>query len=403
MSNIKRTQVAIIGAGPSGLLLGALLHKAGIDNVILERQSPEYVLSRIRAGILEQVSVDLLHEAGVGKGVGAAGTVHHSIELVFANKRHPIDVTALTGGKVVTAYGQTEVTKDLMEHRSANGLETIYEAEGVALNNFDTQKPSATYKVGGVSYTLEADFIAGCDGFHGVSRASVPKGAVKEYEKVYPFGWLGILADVPPVSPHAIVYANSERGFALCSMRSLTRSRYYVQCPIDDKVEDWSDDRFWTELKLRLDPELASKIVTGPSIEKSIAPLRSFVAEPMRFGSLFLAGDAAHIVPPTGAKGLNLAATDVKYLSSAFIEYFNEKSSAGIDHYSARCLKRIWRAERFSWWLTSLMHRFPDTEGFGQKVQEAELDYLVHSEALSKSLAENYVGLGLDFGDKAQK
>jgi len=403
MSNIKRTQVAIIGAGPSGLLLGALLHKAGIDNVILERQSPEYVLSRIRAGILEQVSVDLLHEAGVGKGVGAAGTVHHSIELVFANKRHPIDVTALTGGKVVTAYGQTEVTKDLMEHRSANGLETIYEAEGVALNNFDTQKPSATYKVGGVTYTLEADFIAGCDGFHGVSRASVPKGAVKEYEKVYPFGWLGILADVPPVSPHAIVYANSERGFALCSMRSLTRSRYYVQCPIDDKVEDWSDDRFWTELKLRLDPELASKIVTGPSIEKSIAPLRSFVAEPMRFGSLFLAGDAAHIVPPTGAKGLNLAATDVKYLSSAFIEYFNEKSSAGIDHYSARCLKRIWRAERFSWWLTSLMHRFPDTEGFGQKVQEAELDYLVHSEALSKSLAENYVGLGLDFGDKAQK
>ncbi len=401
MSNIKRTQVAIIGAGPSGLLLGALLHKAGIDNVILERQSPEYVLSRIRAGILEQVSVDLLHEAGVGKGVGAAGTVHHSIELVFANKRHPIDVTALTGGKVVTAYGQTEVTKDLMEHRSANGLETIYEAEGVALNNFDTQKPSATYKVGGVTYTLEADFIAGCDGFHGVSRASVPKGAVKEYEKVYPFGWLGILADVPPVSPHAIVYANSERGFALCSMRSLTRSRYYVQCPIDDKVEDWSDDRFWTELKLRLDPELASKIVTGPSIEKSIAPLRSFVAEPMRFGSLFLAGDAAHIVPPTGAKGLNLAATDVKYLSSAFIEYFNEKSSAGIDHYSARCLKRIWRAERFSWWLTSLMHRFPDTEGFGQKVQEAELDYLVHSEALSKSLAENYVGLGLDFGDTA--
>jgi len=401
MSNIKRTQVAIIGAGPSGLLLGALLHKAGIDNVILERQSPEYVLSRIRAGILEQVSVDLLHEAGVGKGVGAAGTVHHSIELVFANKRHPIDVTALTGGKVVTAYGQTEVTKDLMEHRSANGLETIYEAEGVALNNFDTQKPSATYKVGGVSYTLEADFIAGCDGFHGVSRASVPKGAVKEYEKVYPFGWLGILADVPPVSPHAIVYANSERGFALCSMRSLTRSRYYVQCPIDDKVEDWSDDRFWAELKLRLDPELASKIVTGPSIEKSIAPLRSFVAEPMRFGSLFLAGDAAHIVPPTGAKGLNLAATDVKYLSSAFIEYFNEKSSAGIDHYSARCLKRIWRAERFSWWLTSLMHRFPDTEGFGQKVQEAELDYLVHSEALSKSLAENYVGLGLDFGDTA--
>jgi p-hydroxybenzoate 3-monooxygenase len=401
MTTSKRTKVAIIGAGPSGLLLGALLHKAGIDNIILERQSPEYVLSRIRAGILEQVSVDLLHEAGVGKGVDAQGTVHHSIELVFANERHPIDVTGLTGGKVVTAYGQTEVTKDLMEHRSSEGLETIYEAQDVALHNFDTQKPSVTYKAGNTVHTLEADFIAGCDGFHGVCRASVPKGAVHEYEKVYPFGWLGILADVPPVSPHAIVYANSERGFALCSMRSMTRSRYYVQCPIDDKVEDWSDERFWDELKLRLDPELASQIITGPSIEKSIAPLRSFVAEPMRFGSLFLAGDAAHIVPPTGAKGLNLAATDVKYLSSAFIEYYKEKSSAGIDHYSARCLKRIWRAERFSWWLTSLMHRFPDTQGFGQKVQEAELDYLVHSESLSRSLAENYVGLPLDFGEKS--
>jgi p-hydroxybenzoate 3-monooxygenase len=401
MSSSKRTQVVIIGAGPSGLLLGALLHRAGIENIILERQSPDYVLSRIRAGILEQVTVDLLHEAGVGAGVTSGGTVHHSIELVFANKRHPIDVTALTKGKVVTAYGQTEVTKDLMEHRGAQGLETIYSAQEVELHNFDSAKPSVSYKVGDTTHTIEANFIAGCDGFHGVSRASVPKGAVKEYEKVYPFGWLGILADVPPVSPHAIVYANSERGFALCSMRSMTRSRYYVQCSMDDKIEDWSDDRFWNELKTRLDPELANNIVTGPSIEKSIAPLRSFVAEPMRFGSLFLAGDAAHIVPPTGAKGLNLAATDVKYLSSAFIEYFKEKSSAGIDNYSARCLKRIWRAERFSWWLTSLLHRFPDTAGFGQKVQEAELDYLVNSEALSKSLSENYVGLSLDFGESS--
>lgn len=401
MSSSKRTQVVIIGAGPSGLLLGALLHRAGIENIILERQSPDYVLSRIRAGILEQVTVDLLHEAGVGAGVTSGGTVHHSIELVFANKRHPIDVTALTKGKVVTAYGQTEVTKDLMEHRGAQGLETIYSAQEVELHNFDSAKPSVSYKVGDTTHTIEANFIAGCDGFHGVSRASVPKGAVKEYEKVYPFGWLGILADVPPVSPHAIVYANSERGFALCSMRSMTRSRYYVQCSMDDKIEDWSDNRFWNELKTRLDPELANNIVTGPSIEKSIAPLRSFVAEPMRFGSLFLAGDAAHIVPPTGAKGLNLAATDVKYLSSAFIEYFKEKSSAGIDNYSARCLKRIWRAERFSWWLTSLLHRFPDTAGFGQKVQEAELDYLVNSEALSKSLSENYVGLSLDFGESS--
>ena len=399
MKLTKRTQVAIIGAGPSGLLLGALLHRAGIDNIILERQSPSYVLSRIRAGILEQVTVDLLHEAGVGFGVDTHGTVHHSIELVFKNERHPIDVSSLTGGKVVTAYGQTEVTKDLMDHRALSELETVYEAADVTLHDYDSSNPSITYKVGNETHTLQADFIAGCDGFHGVCRASVPKNSIQEYEKVYPFGWLGILADVPPVSPHAIVYANSDRGFALCSMRSMTRSRYYVQCPMDDKVESWSDDLFWKELKKRLDPELASQIVTGPSIEKSIAPLRSFVAEPMRFGRLFLAGDAAHIVPPTGAKGLNLAATDVKYLSTAFIEYYKEKSSAGIDNYSTRCLKRIWRAERFSWWLTSLMHRFPDTGGFGQKVQEGELDYLVHSQALSTSLAENYVGLPLNFGE----
>ncbi len=399
MTKTKRTQVAIIGAGPSGLLLGALLHKAGVDNIILERQSADYVLSRIRAGILEQVTVDLLHEAGVGSGVENHGTIHHSIELVFKNERHPIDVTSLTEGKVVTAYGQTEVTKDLMQHRALNKLETIYEAGEVELHDFESQNPYITYKIGDETHTLYADFIAGCDGFHGVCRASVPKGSIKEYEKVYPFGWLGILADVPPVSPHAIIYANSDRGFALCSMRSMTRSRYYIQCAMEDKVENWSDELFWAELKKRLDPELASKIITGPSIEKSIAPLRSFVAEPMRFGRLFLAGDAAHIVPPTGAKGLNLAATDVKYLSTAFIEYYKEKSSTGIDHYSSRCLKRIWRAERFSWWLTSLMHRFPDTEGFGQKVQEAELDYLVHSKALSKSLAENYVGLPLDFAE----
>ncbi len=392
------TQVVIIGAGPSGLLLGALLHKAGIAHIILERQSPEYVLGRIRAGILEQVTVDLLHEAGVGAGVTAGGTVHHSIELVFKNTRHPIEVTQLTGGKVVTAYGQTEVTKDLMAQRAMLGLTTIYNADEVALHHFDEQRPSVSYLQDGVRHVLNCEFIAGCDGFHGVARASVPKGAITEYEKVYPFGWLGVLADVPPVSTHAIVYANSDRGFALCSMRSLTRSRYYVQCPLTDKVEDWSDQRFWDELRKRLDPDMAERMVIGDSIEKSIAPLRSFVAEPMRFGRLFLAGDAAHIVPPTGAKGLNLAASDVKYLSSAFIEYFNDKSSAGIDHYSQRALARIWRAERFSWWLTTLMHRFPDSEGFGQKMQEAELDYLVNSEALSKSLAENYVGLPLDFG-----
>jgi len=389
-----RTQVAIIGAGPSGLLLGQLLHKAGIDNIILERQTGDYVLGRIRAGILEQVAVDLMREAGVSERLDREGVVHHSIELVFSGKRHPIDVHGLTGGKVVTAYGQTELTRDLMDARAAAGLQTIYEAADVQLQGFDGDTPSVTFVHEGQARTLRCDFIAGCDGFHGVSRATV-KDRVREYEKVYPFGWLGVLADVPPVSPHAIVYGNSERGFSLCSMRSMTRSRYYLQVPLTDKVEEWSDARFWDELKRRVDPDLAQRIVTGPNIEKSIAPLRSFVAEPMRFGRMFLAGDAGHIVPPTGAKGLNLAATDVKYLCGALTEYFKERSSQGIDTYSERCLKRIWKAERFSWWLTMLMHRFPDTEGFGQKVQEAELDYLVGSKALSTSLAENYVGLPL--------
>ena len=389
-----RTQVAIIGAGPAGLLLGQLLFKAGIDNVILERQSGDYVVGRIRAGILEQVTVDLLREAGVGAGVDEGGTVHHSIELVFGGARHAIDVDGLTGGKVVTAYGQTELTRDLMEARQVAGRTTVYEAANVSPQDFDGGKPRITWQKDGATHTLECDFIAGCDGFHGVSRATV-KDSITEYEKVYPFGWLGVLADVPPVSPHAIVYGNSERGFSLCSMRSLTRSRYYVQCPMEDRVQDWSDQRFWDELRRRLDPQLAERIVTGPSIEKSIAPLRSFVAEPMRFGRLFLAGDASHIVPPTGAKGLNLAASDVKYLSGAFIEFYRDKTSAGIDSYSQRCLARVWKAERFSWWLTSLLHRFPDSEGFGQKLQEAELDYLVNSKAASTALAENYVGLPL--------
>ena len=391
-----RTQVAIIGAGPAGLLLGALLHQAGVDALIIERQSPDYVLGRIRAGILEQTTVDMLVALGVGQGVKSEGVVHHSIELVFAGARHPIDVHGLSGGKVVTAYGQTEVTRDLMVDRAAAGLTTVYQADKVSIHDFERGKPRVTYQKDDQSVEVQCDFIAGCDGFHGVCRASVPKGSITEYEKVYPFGWLGVLADVPPVSPHAIVYGNSARGFSLCSMRSLTRSRYYVQCPIDDKVEAWSDQRFWDELRLRLDPALAESIITGPSIEKSIAPLRSFVAEPMRFGRLFLAGDAAHIVPPTGAKGLNLAASDVKYLSDALIEFYAEKSTAGIDGYSQMALRRIWKAERFSWWLTTLMHRFPDSEGFGQKLQEAELDYLVHSKAASTTLAENYVGLALE-------
>jgi p-hydroxybenzoate 3-monooxygenase len=390
-----RTQVAIIGAGPAGLLLGALLHQAGIDNTIIERQSGDYVLGRIRAGILEQGTVDMLHSVGAGQRLEVEGTVHHAIELVFKNQRHAVDVTGLTGGKVVTAYGQTEVTRDLMDARAAAGLTSVYQAGDVSIHGFDSAQPKVHYVKKGQQHALSCDFIAGCDGFHGVSRASVPKDAIQEFERVYPFGWLGVLADVPPVSPHAIVYGNHARGFSLCSMRSLTRSRYYLQCSMTDKVEQWSDAAFWDELRARLDPELAERIVTGPSIEKSIAPLRSFVAEPMRFGRLFLAGDAAHIVPPTGAKGLNLAASDVKYLSDALIDFYLEKSSAGIDGYSQRALARIWKAERFSWSLTTLMHRFPDADAFGQKIQEAELDYLVHSKAASTALAENYVGLPL--------
>jgi len=393
-----RTQVAIIGAGPSGLLLGALLNKAGIDTTIVERQSGDYVLGRIRAGVLEQVTVDLLKEVGVDQRLHKEGMVHGGFDLLFAGKRHRIDMHQLTGGKQVVVYGQTEVTRDLMDDRAAKGLTTIYEAENVQVHDFDSANPSVTYTKDGQTHTLQCDFIAGCDGFHGVCRASVPEGSIKEYEKVYPFGWLGVLADVPPVS-HELIYANTERGFALCSMRSATRSRYYVQVPLTDKVEAWSDERFWADLKDHLDPEARESLVTGPSIEKSIAPLRSFVAEPMRFGRMFLAGDAAHIVPPTGAKGLNLAATDVKYLSDAITEYYGEKSPAGIDHYSQRCLRRIWRAERFSWWFTSLMHQFPETAGFGQKIQEAELDYLIHSESASRALAENYVGLPLNFGE----
>ncbi|MGE4241443.1 4-hydroxybenzoate 3-monooxygenase [Ramlibacter sp.] len=390
-----KTQVVIVGAGPSGLLLGQLLHKAGIANVIVERQSADYVLGRVRAGVLEQVSIDLLDELGIGARMHREGLVHEGIELLFKGARHRIDFPALTGGKTVMVYGQTEVTHDLMDARRAAGLPTIYEVgETATLHDFDTSKPMVRYRKDGAEHTIECDFIAGCDGFHGVSRASVPKGAVREFEKVYPFGWLGLLAEVRPVSDE-LIYANTERGFALCSMRSMTRSRYYLQVPLADKIEAWSDEAFWNELRLRLDPEARERLVTGPSIEKSIAPLRSFVAEPMRFGRLFLAGDAAHIVPPTGAKGLNLAASDVKYLSRAFAEFYEEKSEAGIDHYSAKTLARVWKAERFSWWFTQLMHRLPDSGEIGQRLQEAELEYLVNSKAASTVLAENYVGLPL--------
>jgi p-hydroxybenzoate 3-monooxygenase len=392
-----RTQVAIIGAGPSGLLLGQLLHKAGVDAVVLERQTGAYVLGRIRAGVLEQVCVDLLDEAGVGARMHHEGLVHDGFEILADGRRHRIDLHGLTGGKTVLVYGQTELTRDLMDARAAAGLATVYEAEAVAVHGFEGAHPYVTYRKDGREQRLDCDVIAGCDGFHGVCRASVPRGALTEYEKVYPFGWLGLLADTPPVNDE-LMYVNSPRGFALCSMRSRTRSRYYLQVPLTDQLDDWTDDAFWQELKLRLDDEARAKLVTGASIEKSIAPLRSFVAEPLRFGRLFLAGDAGHIVPPTGAKGLNLAATDVKLLAGALIELFRERSEAGIDHYSARCLRRIWRAERFSWWLTMLLHRFPDDGPIAAKFQHAELDYLLNSEAGQRSIAENYVGLPLEFG-----
>jgi p-hydroxybenzoate 3-monooxygenase len=387
-----RTQVAIIGAGPSGLLLGQLLTRSGIDNVVLERQTPEYVLGRIRAGVLEQGAVAMLDEAGVGARLHAEGLVHGGIELTWAGERHRVDLNALTGGKNVVVYGQTEVTRDLMDARQASGATSVYEAADVAVDGFDSNRPTVRYRKGGTAHELECDFVAGCDGFHGVCRQSVPTGAIRSYERVYPFGWLGLLSDTPPVSKE-LIYVSHERGFALCSMRSLKRSRYYLQCSLEDKVEDWSDARFWDELRRRLDPRAVADLVTGPSIEKSIAPLRSFVAEPLRFGRLFLAGDAGHIVPPTGAKGLNLAASDVRYLFDGLVEHYRRGRSVGLDAYSSRALRRIWKAERFSWWMTNLLHRFPENGPFGEKMQLAELDYLFSSKAALTALAENYVGL----------
>ena len=393
MSLPVRTQVAIIGAGPSGLLLGQLLQRAGIDNVILEARSPDYVLGRIRAGVLEQTTVELLEEAGVAARMHREGLPHHGFSLCVEGRRHRIDLPSLTGGRQVMVYGQTEVTRDLMAARAASGATTVYEAADVSLHGLEGDAPVVRWRdAAGQAHALACDFVAGCDGFHGVSRQSIPADRLRTFERVYPFGWLGILADVPPVDEE-LIYASSERGFALCSMRSRTRSRYYVQCALDDRVEAWSDDAFWDELRRRLDPAAAEALVTGPSIEKSIAPLRSFVAEPMRWGRLFLAGDAAHIVPPTGAKGLNLAASDVRYLSDALLGHYLERSDAGIEHYSARCLSRVWKAERFSWWFTSLMHSFPENGDFGRRMQQAELDYLVHSDAARTVLAENYVGL----------
>jgi p-hydroxybenzoate 3-monooxygenase len=344
--------------------------------------------------LLEQVTVDLLDDLGIGARMHAEGLPHDGIHLSFGGRMHRIDLHALTGKRVMV-YGQTEVTRDLMQARAAAGLTTHYEASDVSVQDFDTQRPVVRFKASdGSNVSLQADFVAGCDGFHGISRASVPSAAIKTFEKVYPFGWLGLLADVPPVNDE-LIYAGSDAGFALCSMRSRTRSRYYVQCSLDDDVRAWSDEDFWAELKRRLPPHVASEVTTGPSIEKSIAPLRSFVAEPLRFGRLFLAGDAGHIVPPTGAKGLNLAATDVAYLARALAQFY-KGSQEGLDRYSERCLRRIWKAERFSWWFTSLLHKLPDEGGFGARIQRAELDYICSSEAAQRAIAENYVGLPLE-------
>ncbi|GHD49035.1 4-hydroxybenzoate 3-monooxygenase [Thalassobaculum fulvum] len=387
-----KTKVGIIGAGPSGLLLSQILHLAGIDSVVLERKSRDYVLSRIRAGVLEQGLADMLRAAEVGKRMDAEGLVHEGVNLAFDGRLERLDLAGLTGGKTVMVYGQTEVTHDLYEARDAMGGTVIHEADDVTPHGLDTDRPYLTWTKGGEAFRVDCDFVAACDGFHGVGRQSIPKDRLVEHEKVYPFGWLGVLSRTRPVD-HELIYANHERGFALCSMRSDVLSRYYVQVPLDTDIGQWSDDRFWEELKRRLPQEVAARLETGPSIEKSIAPLRSFVAEPLSYGRLFLAGDAGHIVPPTGAKGLNLAASDVHYLSRALIAHYHEGDESALRAYSEKALRRIWKAERFSWSMTMLLHRFPAEGSFGQRIQHAELDYLFGSKAAMTAMAENYVGL----------
>jgi p-hydroxybenzoate 3-monooxygenase len=390
---VQRTQVVIVGAGPAGLLLGQLLHRAGIDAVVLERRSREYVLGRIRAGVLEQGTVDVLHEAGVAARLDAEALVHHGVEIGFQGRRQRIALQTLTG-RSVSVYGQTEMTRDLMDARAMSGARTVYEAEDVQIHDWDSAKPRVSYSLGGTRHEIACDYIAGCDGHHGVCRQSIPADRTSIFERVYPFGWLGVLADTPPPWEE-LIYANSERGFALASLRSPTRVRCYVQVPLEDRVEGWSDTRFWDEFKQRMGEEIADQVIAAPSIEKSIAPLRSFVIEPLRFGRLFLAGDAAHIVPPTGAKGLNLAVSDVFYLYEALREFYADRNPFALDEYSARCLRRVWKAERFSWWMTRQLHRFPG-DAFAQRMQQTELEYLFGSEAAQRSMAENYVGLPLE-------
>jgi p-hydroxybenzoate 3-monooxygenase len=388
-----KTQVAIIGAGPSGLLLGHLLRQAEVDCVIIERQSADYVLRRIRAGVLETVTTDLMEKLGIDRRMKAEGLIEEGFNLATGNRLIRIDITALTG-KHVMVYGQTELTRDLMEAAPGRNLPVIYEADDVELHDIAGDAPFVTFSKDGAEQRIDAVVIAGCDGFHGPSRKAIPESAAREFERVYPFGWLGILADVPPCHDE-LIYANTDAGFALASMRSRTRSRYYVQVPLTDRVEDWGEDRLWDELEARLDPLCTHGVTRGPALEMSIAPLRSYVFETMRHGRLFLAGDSAHIVPPTGAKGLNLAASDVAYLAQGLIEYFHKDEEAGLVGYQATALARIWKAERFSWYLTKLMHRFPEDGAFEERMQAAELDYIAESEAMQKAIAENYVGLPL--------
>jgi p-hydroxybenzoate 3-monooxygenase len=386
-----RTQVGIVGGGPSGLLLARLLSLAGIESVVLEKRTPEYLRARVRAGLLEQGTVDLLVGAGLGERLGRERLSHDGVEIAFDGRRHRLDLKGLTG-QFVSIYGQAEIQKDLMAAHEAAKSQIVYEAEDVSLHGIMTDRPRLRYHRSGEAHEIGCDFIAGCDGFHGVSRQAIPQEVIRIYERTYPFGWLGILSDTRPVN-HELIYCVHERGFALCTMRSMTRSRYYLQVSADEDVADWPDERFWSELKRRIPADAAAALETGPAIEKSVAQLRSFVAEPLRHGRLFLAGDAAHIVPPTGAKGLNLAATDVRFLAEALVAYFETGRTDLMDGYSQRCLARVWKAQRFSWWMTTLTHRFPEASAFERRAQMAELGYLVGSRAAQTVLAENYVGL----------
>jgi len=385
-----KTQVVIIGAGPSGLLLGQLLHNAGIDNIILERVTPDYVLGRIRAGVLEEGLVNMVREAGVAERMDREGLPHAGVQIAFNNEIRRIDFHQYAGGKQVVVYGQTEITADLMAARKDSGAETLYEVSDVEIHDVTTDRPYVTFSKDGQTQRIDCDYVAGCDGFHGVSRKTIPEHLRTEYEKIYPFGWLGLLSDTPPIDEE-LIYGISDRGFFLCSMRSETRSRYYVDVSLDEKVEDWSDDRFWEELSSRLPESVRRDLVTGPSIEKSIAPLRSFVCEPMQHGRLFLVGDASHIVPPTGAKGLNLASGDVNYLYRIMLKVYKENRPEATEQYSNLCLRRIWHAERFSWWMTSMLHDFDDD--FGRKIMASELDFYTGTEEGLRVIAEQYVGL----------